>query len=414
MKRLFKGTQKNKGFSLVEVLVAMTVIALISIPLIRTFVISANVNSKGRKLKNASDIAQNVSEYFTTIELSELKDKFRNDTGLRTNVLYDDSGLSSSGAYVFQNIGGGDVDEDGVPYYEGADGEDFYVTVVLNPAGYSNGSSSDVGNINNFVSPEIGDLFSLDIVTAFSQFTKYDNKIKTTFKRTFTADQVPHDVDYSNIKKTATVFIDQKQNASNPRKIDCTYSLTVKYTYCTKNGNDYIETPYSVDYHFVLFDGIVDATGLLPDLYLLYTPYDVNDPSHTGMFARDEIYINYRKGQVRETWEKDVNLYIVQQDGPEEYKGLNFQNIYLNAYSDITVPAVTKYNAYDKFQMYTNVVNWPEDHKVTAGNTTMVKLYTVDVYVWYDKKDITPIDDYVDPSFKPTKHLTYVSTVKEE
>ena len=42
MKRFKRSTQKNKGFSLVEVLVAMTVIALISIPLIRTFVISAN------------------------------------------------------------------------------------------------------------------------------------------------------------------------------------------------------------------------------------------------------------------------------------------------------------------------------------------------------------------------------------
>ena len=60
MKRFKRSTQKNKGFSLVEVLVAMTVIALISIPLIRTFVISANYTRDARRLQNATDIAQNV------------------------------------------------------------------------------------------------------------------------------------------------------------------------------------------------------------------------------------------------------------------------------------------------------------------------------------------------------------------
>ena len=222
MKRFIKSTKKNKGFSLVEVLVAMTVIALISIPLIRTFVMSSNVNRDARRLQNATDIAQNVSEYFKVIPLYDLKQSYREDSSLRSAILFDDADVTSSGAYVFQNVGNGTWDEEGVPYYEGADGEDFYVTVVLNPALYSDGSLSGVKDINNYISPEVGDLFNVNIITAYSQFTKYDNKIKKTFHRNFSTTQVPESLAYSDIKKTVNVYVEQSQNTTNPNKTDST------------------------------------------------------------------------------------------------------------------------------------------------------------------------------------------------
>lgn len=54
--------QKNKGFTLVEVLIAMTILAIIVVPLLRAFVTSANVNAKAEHLMNANNIAQNIIE----------------------------------------------------------------------------------------------------------------------------------------------------------------------------------------------------------------------------------------------------------------------------------------------------------------------------------------------------------------
>lgn len=54
--------KNNKGFSLVEVLIAMTVLAIIVVPLLRAFSTSANVNAKAERLMNANNIAQNIIE----------------------------------------------------------------------------------------------------------------------------------------------------------------------------------------------------------------------------------------------------------------------------------------------------------------------------------------------------------------
>ena len=423
MKRLSKSEQKNKGFSLIEVLVAMAIICLISVPLIRTFVISANVNKKARKIQNATDIAQNVSEYFTTLSLDELKDKYLDDSTIRTGVLYDDATSTSSGAIVFQNVGDGLVDDAGVPYYEGADGEDFYVTVVLNPRNYSGGTVSDVGNINNYYSPEIGDIFSSDIVTVFTQFTKYDHKAKAALDREYKGvTGYPTSYGYANIKKTTNIYIEQKQNASNSNKIDVKYHMTVRYTYCNIVDNNYVETDFYVEYNFVLYEETVDSMQKeVKDLYLLYTPFDVNDSNNLAGFARDEMNIYYCRGELRQSWERDVDIYLIQQQAGTQSKGLHENNVNLYAYSEpiIETPpsiddAKTKHKNVSNLTIYANIIGWEPEYKITAGSSAMVKLYSVDVYVWYREKDTTDMLNYTSSNYKPESYFTLVSTIKEE
>ena len=122
MKRFFKFDNNDKGFSLVEVLVAMAVLAVISIPLIQTFVMSANVNKNAKRLQNATDVGQDVAEYFTTIGMGELRNKYKDVNDLCGKYDVD----PDTGIVIFQNVGAGNVDADGVPYYVGADGEKFY------------------------------------------------------------------------------------------------------------------------------------------------------------------------------------------------------------------------------------------------------------------------------------------------
>lgn len=53
---------KNAGFSLIEVLIAMAIFAICLIPLLRSFVVVSRTNAKSRQTLNASTLAENVIE----------------------------------------------------------------------------------------------------------------------------------------------------------------------------------------------------------------------------------------------------------------------------------------------------------------------------------------------------------------
>lgn len=52
----------DQGFSLVEVIIALAILAIVSIPLLGSFAQSAKTNAKAREIMNASNIAQNIIE----------------------------------------------------------------------------------------------------------------------------------------------------------------------------------------------------------------------------------------------------------------------------------------------------------------------------------------------------------------
>lgn len=54
--------EKNKGFTLVEVLIAVAVLAVLTVPLLANFVTSSRVNLKSKRVMNATAVAQNIME----------------------------------------------------------------------------------------------------------------------------------------------------------------------------------------------------------------------------------------------------------------------------------------------------------------------------------------------------------------
>ena len=57
--------KKNSGFTLVEVLVAVAILAVVSIPIIQSFVSVAQVNGKSRRKLSATTVAESVMESCT-------------------------------------------------------------------------------------------------------------------------------------------------------------------------------------------------------------------------------------------------------------------------------------------------------------------------------------------------------------
>lgn len=75
-KNLKKNKQSNKGFTLVEVLVAILILAIIVVPLLNAFVVSANTNAKARRMMRATTLAQNVIEELKAYSLNESAEQY--------------------------------------------------------------------------------------------------------------------------------------------------------------------------------------------------------------------------------------------------------------------------------------------------------------------------------------------------
>ena len=84
-KGLDKQKLNNNGFSLLEVLIAMVILCVVSIPLLHSFVTTAKTNGRAKILMRATDCAENLMESAEYCDVEELVDKYRNSG----NTVYD-------------------------------------------------------------------------------------------------------------------------------------------------------------------------------------------------------------------------------------------------------------------------------------------------------------------------------------
>ena len=66
----------NSGFSLVELLIAVTILAIIVIPLMHLFVTSTKINVKSRETLRSTTIAQDIMEGCKAYDVPELQEQF--------------------------------------------------------------------------------------------------------------------------------------------------------------------------------------------------------------------------------------------------------------------------------------------------------------------------------------------------
>lgn len=62
----------NKGFTLVEVIIAVAILGIVMIPIFQNLITSSRINQKGRKVLNATNMAQNVMEGFSAFSGDEI------------------------------------------------------------------------------------------------------------------------------------------------------------------------------------------------------------------------------------------------------------------------------------------------------------------------------------------------------
>lgn len=69
----------NRGLSLVELIIAIVILALVITPFLRAFVTSANTNQKAKRIMRATSVAENIMEAMKPLSLEEIVIQLSND-----------------------------------------------------------------------------------------------------------------------------------------------------------------------------------------------------------------------------------------------------------------------------------------------------------------------------------------------
>jgi len=309
--------QDNKGFSLIEVLVSIVVLAILFVTAMNAFASVAKVNTKANVEQKAATLAQNVLESLETLSLETTISQFH---GTSFEIISSNLSDGANGYYSIQNSDYGEYmvsDSKYIPattvYLNNTNRKEYYlaiknvndhgsvfdVMIKLNTGTYSD--TKYVDTMNNFAMPN---LLKLDEskVAIIDLKNDYDSVAFSNFASQYISfldgqpipSQPPSNLS-DNIKtltnKTITLSV-QKNNALS--------SLNVKgnVSYATKLGSGAYEKSYTDGTD--VFNGsnaIAAGAAIDGNVYLFYTP---------SMFTgKDSIKIN-------NTGTK-INFYLVNQ-----------------------------------------------------------------------------------------------------
>lgn len=106
-----KMSSANAGFSLVEVLLAVCILALVAVPILRTITVSMKMNLESKELLAATDSTQSMMEYIRTYPMEDYNDAANADpvTGAATKSAGVRSRLSKSSAGGYTTTGVSDT-----------------------------------------------------------------------------------------------------------------------------------------------------------------------------------------------------------------------------------------------------------------------------------------------------------------
>lgn len=144
-----KRNRKDGGFTLVEILVAITVLGIIIVPFMHSFVTASHTNTKAKRLQNATSLASNLMEEVKANSIEELAFQFNYPTKNNEDGTAAESRFDIIDASSFTSVG--EVRLDGSEYKpvqkylknaQGDDNREFVTSSVLYEA-YDPGSSDE-------------------------------------------------------------------------------------------------------------------------------------------------------------------------------------------------------------------------------------------------------------------------------
>lgn len=280
----------NQGLSLIELLIAVCIMAILSIPIMHSFVSSYHINAKSRTSLRATTLAQNEMEIFEREKIEDLIDPNQYDY---TVVEPNKEDPSDPGIYTYSRIG--IINDD-----SGRSQFDVYVT--LDPKRQS-GERYDTKN-----NEELFELQSFSVIDGCRYVQSISTKSKKSeddlIYREFAEDSknagTNHDEEYYKENLLREIVVDiTKTDATMPDKVQV--KVTREYTELLAGNRKNVKKKEQIIFNN---SQSLDEEGnpiALKGVYLFYTPRYIakkdvirinnNDGVNTDIFViRQDIY----------------------------------------------------------------------------------------------------------------------------
>ncbi len=269
--------QLNKGFSLIEVILSMTLIALVSVPLMSFFTQSMGYSAETAKSQESTLLAQEIMENFKSLDT--LVELTFDETTFSSH--FSSSYLEEKGYTLVSYPEGTSTmtEDDSLVYYGPAadTGEAYDVVVTLSGTDSNSVGLSQIYNVDTTL-----DVFAVE-GSQYNDALTYYQQIYQTYcnKNNIAVDESIAALIKEKMQRTITISINAVGDEGYEVIISCSYTCDAIYTKTSANGK--VST---------------DSTGI-PGLYensqsgKSNTTYQAQDFASVALTSVDKIYLVY-------------------------------------------------------------------------------------------------------------------------
>ena len=326
----------NSGLSIVEVLVAVAILAIVFVPLLKTFTQASTINSKAQKLQNVTSLAEGVMEDVKGKSIQELHDLAAERADVSFLPLDKDGTLTKGNlnnvppyTVTYENV----TATQGITYdavvtistdnYKSTDRSDARKANKLS----HNDDIGDVSDANIRELPQINKVDSNKNAVLSWELNKYDNKaLENLAVENFAPKNSVTDPDIATLKDsykdTAEKYINieiKEDTDTSSTKVSCEVEYKTGKNASDKSLKYLVYTGYFVE--------PLASEPAGPDIYLFYTL--------TEKVKDGENYISepIKKENIKiedKTTGKRHNVYFIVQDGINKLSTYNGSEVTIN------------------------------------------------------------------------------------
>lgn len=361
----------NSGLSIVEVLVAVAILAIVFVPLLKTFTQASTINARAQKLQNVTSLAEGVMEDVKGKSIQELHDLAVDDPKVSFLPLDKDGTLTKGNlnnvppyTVTYENV----TATQGIMY-------DAVVTIATENYKNKTKGADDIGDVSDAnirELPQINKVDSNKNAVLSWELNKYDNKaLENLAVENFAPKNSVTDPDIAKLKesykKTAEKYINieiKEDSETSCTKVSC----EVEYKTGTASGKS---LKYLVYTGYFVEPLASEPAG--PNIYLFYTLSEkVKDGAGyiSEPIKKENIKIEDK------TTGKRHNVYFIMQDGVDKLSTTNGSEVTL----DISGSGYSESIYYDKTSIFTDAITY-----LAGGSTTDDE--SDDVYFFSNLKD---------------------------
>lgn len=163
----------NKGFSLIEIVIGIGMLAVIIVPILHTFITSAQINRDARQVMIQTEVAQTIMEGFAGKTYLEVKASV-GALGTNPDVVSGDKALSSIDNNWFNTMG---------TYYDYTGDLALHLTAVSCNAVIWQGATIETQNLvsDNSVMASMNQIFANDLALKFNAVAGADGNEQRIF-----------------------------------------------------------------------------------------------------------------------------------------------------------------------------------------------------------------------------------------